>query len=108
MAATLPPSPAKWSAGPAGAVAQLGERRNRTAEVRGSNPLGSTKETSIAFGCYIAASGCALHSLNSGVLEIQQSGPVCSNERYLILCASIGRTPRLPARSRSAGRPCIG
>src|SRR6476646_1347422 len=26
-----------------GAVAQLGERRNRTAEVRGSNPLGSTK-----------------------------------------------------------------
>src|SRR5438477_13211682 len=25
-----------------GAVAQLGERRNRTAEVRGSNPLGST------------------------------------------------------------------
>src|SRR5712691_9584494 len=26
----------------AGAVAQLGERRNRTAEVRGSNPLGST------------------------------------------------------------------
>jgi hypothetical protein len=31
------------SARPAGAVAQLGERRNRTAEVRGSNPLGSTK-----------------------------------------------------------------
>ena len=31
------------SAGPAGAVAQLGERRNRTAEVRGSNPLSSTK-----------------------------------------------------------------
>ena len=27
---------------PGGAVAQLGERRNRTAEVRGSNPLGST------------------------------------------------------------------
>jgi hypothetical protein len=26
----------------AGAVAQMGERRNRTAEVRGSNPLGST------------------------------------------------------------------
>lgn len=26
-----------------GAVAQLGERRNRTAEVRGSNPLGSTR-----------------------------------------------------------------
>jgi hypothetical protein len=32
-----------FSARPAGAVAQLGERRNRTAEVRGSNPLGSTK-----------------------------------------------------------------
>ena len=28
--------------GSSGAVAQLGERRNRTAEVRGSNPLGST------------------------------------------------------------------
>jgi hypothetical protein len=27
-----------------GAVAQLGERRNRTAEVRGSNPLGSTND----------------------------------------------------------------
>src|ERR1700732_2002317 len=27
-----------------GAVAQLGERRNRTAEVRGSNPLGSTSQ----------------------------------------------------------------
>tara|TARA_Y100001934_G_C12378223_1_gene790555 strand:+ start:1255 stop:1473 length:219 start_codon:yes stop_codon:yes gene_type:complete len=26
-----------------GAVAQMGERSNRTAEVRGSNPLGSTK-----------------------------------------------------------------
>jgi hypothetical protein len=37
--------PANTSAGSAGAVAQLGERRNRTAEVRGSNPLGSTKET---------------------------------------------------------------
>jgi hypothetical protein len=37
--------PANASARPAGAVAQLGERRNRTAEVRGSNPLGSTKET---------------------------------------------------------------
>jgi hypothetical protein len=33
------------SARPAGAVAQLGERRNRTAEVRGSNPLGSTKSS---------------------------------------------------------------
>ena len=40
----MPGSPREWaSAGPAGAVAQLGERRNRTAEVRGSNPLGSTK-----------------------------------------------------------------
>src|SRR5580700_6769865 len=29
---------------PGGAVAQLGERRNRTAEVRGSNPLGSTSQ----------------------------------------------------------------
>jgi hypothetical protein len=29
---------------PNGAVAQLGERCNRTAEVRGSNPLGSTKK----------------------------------------------------------------
>src|SRR5690554_7480700 len=28
-----------------GAVAQLGERSNRTAEVRGSTPLGSTKST---------------------------------------------------------------
>jgi hypothetical protein len=28
-----------------GAVAQLGERRNRTAEVRGSNPLGSTSSS---------------------------------------------------------------
>src|SRR5215471_21423968 len=27
-----------------GAVAQMGERRNRTAEVRGSNPLGSTNQ----------------------------------------------------------------
>src|SRR5216683_4843815 len=43
MAATLPQGGAHASAGPAGAVAQLGERRNRTAEVRGSNPLGSTK-----------------------------------------------------------------
>jgi hypothetical protein len=31
------------SNGRIGAVAQLGERRNRTAEVRGSNPLSSTK-----------------------------------------------------------------
>ena len=30
-----------------GAVAQLGERRNRTAEVRGSNPLGSTSLRSL-------------------------------------------------------------
>ncbi len=30
---------------PSGAVAQLGERSNRTAEVRGSTPLGSTKTT---------------------------------------------------------------
>ena len=30
-----------------GAVAQLGERRNRTAEVRGSNPLGSTSRRSL-------------------------------------------------------------
>ncbi|VVS97073.1 hypothetical protein SPHINGO361_100162 [Sphingomonas sp. EC-HK361] len=29
-------------AGPGGAVAQMGERCNRTAEVRGSIPLGST------------------------------------------------------------------
>ena len=27
-----------------GLVAQMGERRNRTAEVRGSSPLGSTKQ----------------------------------------------------------------
>src|SRR5208282_1801477 len=31
-----------------GAVAQLGERRNRTAEVRGSNPLGSTSLRSLS------------------------------------------------------------
>jgi hypothetical protein len=36
---------------PAGAVAQLGERRNRTAEVRGSNPLSSTNDfNSFALG----------------------------------------------------------
>src|SRR5579872_1105028 len=40
----IPPLPqgiVSWG-GRNGAVAQLGERRNRTAEVRGSNPLGST------------------------------------------------------------------
>ena len=38
----------RMSAGPIGAVAQLGERRNRTAEVRGSNPLGSTRFLALA------------------------------------------------------------
>jgi hypothetical protein len=38
--------PAVFPRRPAGAVAQLGERRNRTAEVRGSNPLSSTKARS--------------------------------------------------------------
>jgi hypothetical protein len=37
-----PLAPRGYFARRAGAVAQLGERRNRTAEVRGSNPLGST------------------------------------------------------------------
>src|SRR5262249_23006186 len=43
-----------------GAVAQLGERRNRTAEVRGSNPLGSTRQitpqipTALPSACRIA------------------------------------------------------
>src|SRR6202045_5392885 len=41
--------------GPAGAVAQLGERRNRTAEVRGSNPLGSTNEPQSFLGFSDAA-----------------------------------------------------
>src|SRR2546423_485765 len=36
----------RWTDGPAdhGAVAQLGERLNRTQEVRGSNPLSSTQK----------------------------------------------------------------
>jgi hypothetical protein len=38
----MAPSCASRFRRPAGAVAQLGERRNRTAEVRGSNPLSST------------------------------------------------------------------
>src|SRR5262249_29827116 len=42
--------PVNTSAGSAGAVAQLGERRNRTAEVRGSNPLGSTNKTAVRYG----------------------------------------------------------
>jgi hypothetical protein len=37
-----------------GAVAQLGERRNRTAEVRGSNPLGSTNDFSALWQRLIA------------------------------------------------------
>jgi hypothetical protein len=44
------------SARPAGAVAQLGERRNRTAEVRGSNPLGSTKANSTKTSLLVALS----------------------------------------------------
>src|SRR5262249_32431177 len=47
---TLRGGAAYISAGFAGAVAQLGERRNRTAEVRGSNPLGSTSLRPSGFG----------------------------------------------------------
>jgi hypothetical protein len=39
------PRTAIYMAKPDGAVAQMGERCNRTAEVRGSIPLGSTKTT---------------------------------------------------------------
>ena len=59
--------PANASAGSAGAVAQLGERRNRTAEVRGSNPLGSTNKTLVGVryrsknsinGCLLGTNSC--------------------------------------------------
>ena len=54
MAPPVPPQPRV--AGPGdGAVAQLGERRNRTAEVRGSNPLGSTKSLPVAADSTAAA-----------------------------------------------------
>ncbi len=48
--ASAPLYPPRWRGGQrahGGAVAQLGERRNRTAEVRGSNPLGSTSLRSL-------------------------------------------------------------
>src|SRR5262245_27037213 len=48
MAARCRISPRICPPGQAGAVAQLGERRNRTAEVRGSDPLGSTKQIKTA------------------------------------------------------------
>src|SRR5262245_23438093 len=61
-----------------GAVAQLGERRNRTAEVRGSNPLGST--TRSRFG-HQQGSGCAVSA------ECAEWLVRASTTRYM--CASL-------------------
>ena len=54
-----------------GAVAQLGERYNRTVEVRGSNPLSSTSQpyqhsTTDSWGCSAAGSASEWHSEGQG------------------------------------------
>src|SRR5258708_2059149 len=93
MAATLPPSPANASAGPAGAVAQLGGRRNRTAEVRGSNPLGSTKDSQ----SFLWFSDAALNDENTETSVWHNAGTASNgygyNSQAGTLLARSGSTP---------------
>lgn len=63
-----------YSASACGGVAQLGERDNRTVEVRGSSPLTSTKRT---FHGAIAQLG----ERDTGSVEVRGSNPLGSTTR---------------------------
>src|SRR5271170_7180903 len=79
----------------AGAVAQLGERRNRTAEVRGSNPLGSTSLRSLREA---AARQVAPD-------DLERNGPKAAAYRAVCKCPSNHDTGRRRLATASYSRP---